>query len=288
VVVPTRRYQPTTEDKRLMRLALDMAAKSMAEARDDGKVPPKVGAVAVRDSEVIGAAYRGQEGPGDHAEWSLIKALGESAKDRLRGATVYTTLEPCTVRSEDKTPCSNHLIDHQVARVFIGAYDPDPKVHRLGWGRLLDAGVELCDFTADLRADAWAMLEPFRVPYERGAEDVHRGTFDYSQNAGAYRIHAGGVEFPTRWSQCGPKSIYAQGATGRVALARGARNLHQIDDPAAYAFDKHFAEVKVGEIAIYREGPHFVLVQVVEVVPGPDRGFDHTSITLEWEPRLID
>jgi len=288
VVVSTRRYQPTPEDESWMQKALDLAKQSVAEPRDDGTVPPKVGVVAVLDGEVVGSAFRGQGGPGDHAEWSLIKALGEAAKDRLHGATIYTTLEPCTERSPGKKACANHLIDHGVARVFIGAYDPNPVVYRRGWRRLRDAGIELCDFTTELRARAWAILGPFRAPYESGAEHDRRATFDYSQSAGRYPVVAGGVEFGTEWGDCGATSIYAYGTTGQVALADGAENFHQVDDPGAYAFDRDFAQVEVGEIAIYREDSHYLLVQVVDLVPGPGRGFSHTSVTIEWEARIDD
>lgn len=285
-MMPTRRYRPTPEDEQFMELAVSLAGQSIQEDRPDGRASPKVGAVAVKNGEVVGSAYRGLGGPGDHAEWSLIKGFGDAAGQVLRGATIYTTLEPCTTRSPGRTPCADHLINMGVSRVFIGAYDPHPKVHRLGWKRLRDAGIELCDFTPMLRARAEDLLEAFRVPYAVGAPTARQASFDFSQNSGRYPIEAGSTRFETRWTGCGDDSVYALFREGDLALARHAQNFDQIDDPAAHHFASHSQRVAVGEIVIFREGDDFLLVQVMEVVPGPPRGSEYTSLTIEWEPRL--
>lgn len=269
-----------------MELAILVGGESIQEDRQDGRVSPKVGAVAVKNGQVVGTAYRGLGGPGDHAEWSLIKGLGDAAGLVLRGATIYTTLEPCTTRSVDKTPCADHLVNMGVSRVFIGAYDPDPRVHRLGWKRLCDAGIELCDFTPLLRTRANDLLEGFSEPYSVGASTARQATFDFSQNSGRYLIDVDSTRFGTRWTVCGDDSVYALFREGDLALARHAQNFDQIDDPAAYHFAGHSARVAVGEIVIFREGDDFLLIQVVEVVPGPSRGSEYTSLTIKWEPRV--
>jgi pyrimidine deaminase RibD-like protein len=106
-------------DVEYIELALAEAAKCVGE---DERTHPKVGAVAVRSGEVLAVAYRGELEPGDHAEFTALeKKLGG---DSLAGATIYTTLEPCTTRSHPKVPCAQRLVERRVRRVVIGMLDP--------------------------------------------------------------------------------------------------------------------------------------------------------------------
>lgn len=102
-------------DEELMRLALDEAEK--AAAHDD--VP--VGAVLVRDGEVIAAAGNERElrsDPTAHAEVLCLRAAAERVGDwRLTGTTMYVTLEPCPM-------CAGALVSARVARVVYGPQDP--------------------------------------------------------------------------------------------------------------------------------------------------------------------
>ncbi|MFZ0014988.1 MAG: bifunctional diaminohydroxyphosphoribosylaminopyrimidine deaminase/5-amino-6-(5-phosphoribosylamino)uracil reductase RibD [Acidimicrobiia bacterium] len=98
---------------------------------------PKVGAVVVsRDGVVVGEGAH--QGPGrPHAE---AKAL-----DRVvdpQGSTLYVSLEPCTHHGRTP-PCVDRVIAAGVARVVIGALDPDERVAGAGVARLLEAGVEV-------------------------------------------------------------------------------------------------------------------------------------------------
>src|SRR5947208_4355255 len=74
-------------------------------------------AVVVKDGRVLSSAYPG-EAPGNHAEFT---ALDKKLADQVVcGATIYTTLEPCTTRNHPKIPCVKRIIDRKVARVVVG------------------------------------------------------------------------------------------------------------------------------------------------------------------------
>ena len=69
-------------------------------------------------------------------------------KADLEGCTVYTTLEPCSIRKLPKTPCTNHLIDGKVKRVVYGVPDKDESVY--GHHTLIEAEIEIDVFPDDL------------------------------------------------------------------------------------------------------------------------------------------
>jgi diaminohydroxyphosphoribosylaminopyrimidine deaminase/5-amino-6-(5-phosphoribosylamino)uracil reductase len=98
---------------------------------------PLVGAVVVRDGEVVGEGwYAGRGSP--HAEAAALEAAGE----RARGATLYVTLEPCAHQGSTP-PCADAVVAAGVAHVVAGAVDPNPKVDGRGFARLRAAGVEV-------------------------------------------------------------------------------------------------------------------------------------------------
>jgi diaminohydroxyphosphoribosylaminopyrimidine deaminase/5-amino-6-(5-phosphoribosylamino)uracil reductase len=98
---------------------------------------PLVGAVLVKDGEVVGEGwYAGLGSP--HAEVVALEAAGE----RARGATLYVTLEPCSHHGRT-APCADAVIAASVGRVVAGAQDPNPKVDGQGFERLREAGVEV-------------------------------------------------------------------------------------------------------------------------------------------------
>lgn len=103
---------------------------------------PWVGAVvrATDGRDAIGAT----EPPGGrHAEVVALDALAaEYDRDASRGATVWSTLEPCS-HTGRTAPCTDVLIVADVARVVIGIEDPDPLVAGAGIARLQAAGIEV-------------------------------------------------------------------------------------------------------------------------------------------------
>ena len=98
---------------------------------------PLVGAVLVRDGEVVGEGwYSGRGTP--HAEAAALAAAGE----RARGATLYVSLEPCSHHGATP-PCADAVVEAGVSRVVAAVGDPNPKVNGRGIARLRKGGVEV-------------------------------------------------------------------------------------------------------------------------------------------------
>ena len=96
-----------------------------------------VGAVLVRDGEVVGEGYHRRVG-GPHAEVEALRDAG----DRARGATLYVTLEPCNHHGRTP-PCSQAVIEAGIRRVVACHRDPFPQVGGQGFARLRAAGIEV-------------------------------------------------------------------------------------------------------------------------------------------------
>lgn len=109
----------------LMQMAIDVMNKSVNEPRDDGKVPPKVGAVLLFPDGRIETAYRGELREGDHAEFTLLER--KLANESVENCILYTTLEPCVERNPPKVPCCRRVTNARIKKVFIGIEDKDPK-----------------------------------------------------------------------------------------------------------------------------------------------------------------
>ena len=97
---------------------------------------PNVGCIIVAKGRVVGRGWTQPDGR-PHAE---AMALAE-AGDKSRGATVYTTLEPCAHVSVRGPACSDLLQLANVARVVIALGDPDPRTDGSGVARLRAAGI---------------------------------------------------------------------------------------------------------------------------------------------------
>lgn len=152
-------------DRKFARLAIDEARKSVPES--DGRPHPWVGAVVVKDGKVLGTAHRGEE-PGNHAEFvALERNLPTVA---VAGATVYTTLEPCTTRNHPKIPCADRLIERRVARVVIGMLDPDERIRGKGQRKLSNAGIETSLFPHDLAMEVEELNREFTRFCEQRAQ----------------------------------------------------------------------------------------------------------------------
>jgi diaminohydroxyphosphoribosylaminopyrimidine deaminase / 5-amino-6-(5-phosphoribosylamino)uracil reductase len=138
-----------SDDGKFMKRAIELAMRA------EGSVSPRppVGAVVVRDTNIVGEGWT-KPRPGLHAE---TDALSKTTGDAM-GATVYVTLEPCS-HVGDTAPCADALIAAGVARVVVGTNDPNPKVNGQGIAKLRAAGIEV---TENTEPDAClALIEPF-------------------------------------------------------------------------------------------------------------------------------
>ena len=116
-----------------MQHAIELARRGEGVA----KPSPMVGAVLVRDGEIVGEGYHVFANV-KHAE---IVAL-EDAGERARGATLYCSLEPCCHYGRTP-PCTDALIDAGIARAVIAVDDPDPRVSGRGITQLRAAGIDV-------------------------------------------------------------------------------------------------------------------------------------------------
>lgn len=116
-----------------MEAALVLAEK----ARGKTSPNPLVGALVVKDGEIVGRGYH-QKAGGPHAE---VFAL-EEAGGKAQGATLYVTLEPCSHYGRTP-PCTEKIIASGVKKVVAAMVDPNPKVAGLGLQQLRKAGIEV-------------------------------------------------------------------------------------------------------------------------------------------------
>ncbi len=123
-------------DLDFIQIALELAAQGAARVSPN----PLVGAVVVKDGQIVGRGYHRYDEL-KHAEvWAM-----EEAGPQARGATVYVNLEPCAYQGAGKRtpPCVQALLDTNVRRVVASMLDPNPRVNGNGFAQLRAAGVEV-------------------------------------------------------------------------------------------------------------------------------------------------
>lgn len=131
-MTPNERAAHDETDLAFMRRALELAERGWGHVAPN----PMVGAVVVRDGEIVGEGYHAEFG-GPHAEVAALRNAGEKA----RGATLYVTLEPCA--HVGKTPpCAEAILAAGVRRVVAAVEDPNPTA-RGGAKKLRKAGVDV-------------------------------------------------------------------------------------------------------------------------------------------------
>ena len=116
-----------------MRLAIELARK----AKGCTSPNPMVGAVIVKDGEIVGRGYHQKAGT-PHAEVHAIEDAGEKAK----GATIYVSLEPCSHYGRTP-PCTQAIINAGLSGVVTAMTDPNPRVNGNGKAILESHGIEV-------------------------------------------------------------------------------------------------------------------------------------------------
>ncbi len=137
--------------------ALELAEHGRGKVRDH----PLVGAVIVAGDEVVGEGWYEYDAV-DHAETVALAQAGE----RARGATMFVTLEPCAHHGRTP-PCADAVAAAGIARVVVGALDPNPKAAG-GVERLRAAGVEvdvLDSAAARRQNEAWRTWAALGRPF---------------------------------------------------------------------------------------------------------------------------
>jgi diaminohydroxyphosphoribosylaminopyrimidine deaminase/5-amino-6-(5-phosphoribosylamino)uracil reductase len=128
----------TEVDSRLMTRALELAERARGHTGDN----PHVGSVVAQAGRIIGEGWTSEPG-GHHAEINALLAAEKSGYS-LRGATLYTTVEPCSFIG--RTPaCARTIVDKGIARVVTGIRDPHPRVDGRGIAQLRAGGVEVVE-----------------------------------------------------------------------------------------------------------------------------------------------
>lgn len=133
------------DDERWMGAAVALAERGRGQTFPN----PNVGCVIVKQERVVGRGWT-QPGGRPHAEAIALTQAGSTA----RGATLYTTLEPCAHVSERGPTCSRLIAEAQIARVVVAVRDPDPRTDGAGAAALAQAGVTVIDSVAEASATA--------------------------------------------------------------------------------------------------------------------------------------
>lgn len=147
-------------------LHLERALELAELGRGHTSPNPLVGAVVVRDGEVIGEGHHAAHGD-LHAETAALRACTTSPE----GATLYVTLEPCAHEGK-QPPCTSAIAKSGIARVVYASDDPTEKASGRGPGVLRDEGIEVVQAQGEVAAKARLQNQPFRKLAKTGRPHV--------------------------------------------------------------------------------------------------------------------
>jgi diaminohydroxyphosphoribosylaminopyrimidine deaminase/5-amino-6-(5-phosphoribosylamino)uracil reductase len=142
-------------------VSLERALELADRGRGTTHPNPVVGAVVVRDGDVVGEGWHERKG-GPHAEVVALEAAGAAAE----GATLYVTMEPCAHHGSTP-PCTQAVLDAGIVKVVAGSLDPNPEAAG-GLDVLRTAGVEVehaDSFAARAQNEAWRTWVAKRRPF---------------------------------------------------------------------------------------------------------------------------
>jgi diaminohydroxyphosphoribosylaminopyrimidine deaminase / 5-amino-6-(5-phosphoribosylamino)uracil reductase len=145
----------TEQEASYLRRALELAERGRGHVSPN----PMVGAVIVRDGEVIGEGFHAELGD-LHAERAAIEDSRGRGSDPA-GSTIYVTLEPCA-HTGRQPPCTEAILEAGISRVVYASEDPTDKASGRGPGMLRDGGVEVELSTGSEASAARLLNQPFR------------------------------------------------------------------------------------------------------------------------------
>ena len=183
-------------DRRYMQIALREARKGVGRTSPN----PCVGAVIVKDGEIVATGYHKKAGK-PHAEINALKRAG----NRSEGATMYVTLEPCN-HTGRTPPCSHAVAASGIKRVVIGMLDPNPLVDGSGADYLRDRGIDV----------EHGLLEEKCI-------ELNRGFLKYIETGRPLVIMKAGISLDGRIS-------YQQGEGGAITGPESLRQVHLLRD----------------------------------------------------------
>lgn len=136
-------------DQVFMSRALSIARTAGPEVSPN----PTVGAVLCAGRRIIGEGVTAADG-GPHAEVQAIRSVGDADRELIAGATLYVTLEPCSIHGRTP-PCCDLIVRERIGRVVVGCIDFTRGVCGAGLERLREGDVEVTVGT--LQAEAFAL-----------------------------------------------------------------------------------------------------------------------------------
>lgn len=158
--------KPDSADVEFLRRAVELAERGRGLVEPN----PLVGAVVVRDGQIVGEGWHARFG-GPHAEVVALDRAGAKA----RGAALYTSLEPCCHHGKTP-PCTERIIAAGICRVVAAMQDPFTQVAGNGLHALREAGLEVppCPGPpSQIDADARRLNAPYLKLLATGLPYVH-------------------------------------------------------------------------------------------------------------------
>ena len=123
------------------------------------KSNPMVGAVLVFQDEIIGEGYHQKFG-GPHAEINAISNVKHTDRHKIKNATLYVSLEPCS-HTGKTPPCAHRIVQESIRKVVIGCLDPNQLVAGKGIQYLQDNDIEVV--SGILQKEATSLIHKFKA-----------------------------------------------------------------------------------------------------------------------------
>jgi diaminohydroxyphosphoribosylaminopyrimidine deaminase/5-amino-6-(5-phosphoribosylamino)uracil reductase len=243
----------------LDRLFLERANELARRGTGNTSPNPAVGAVVVRDGQIAGEGYHHRAGE-PHAEVLALEEAGE----RASGATLYVSLEPCNHFGRTP-PCSHAVVAAGIARVVIGAEDPNPKTARGGIDYLRANGIAV-EITDD--AESNTIVEPFARAIRGDRPYV---TLKMAMSLDGYIASARGVQ---HWlTGAAAREFVRELRIAHDAVAVGAGTV-RVDNPRLTVRPPHRRLVPYRRVAICETDT----VEAKSLIFSPHEGYAQTIV----------